>query len=107
MMTTPQGPSEQTRKDAQRGDEARQVLDNPAFRSAFDALKARINLDWAECDLRDKERQILLLQMRKVSDFFEASLIGMVEGGKLAHAKIDVDDMRTDSTTRRLLRKVL
>lgn len=106
-MTTPQGPSEQTRNEAQRGDEARQVLDNPAFRNAFDALKTRINLDWAECDLRDKERQVLLLQMRKVADYFESTLVGMVEGGKLAHARIDVDDMRTDSTTRRLLRKVL
>lgn len=105
-MTAPQV-SEQTRQEAQRGDEARQVLDNPAFRGAFDALKARIGLDWAECDLRDRERQTLLLQMRKVADYFESTLVGMVEGGKLAHAKIDVDDLRIDSPMHRLLRKVL
>lgn len=92
---------------SQRAFEARQVLDNPAFRYAMDGLKAEIVSNWRQAPIRDAEGQRLLLQMAKVCDLFEGMLVGMLESGKLAQAKIDIDDMRSDSTTRRLLRKVL
>jgi hypothetical protein len=92
---------------AQRGLEARQVLDNPAYAVAMAAIRERIAMDWAACDLRDTERQRLLLQMRKVADVFEAALSGLIEGGKLAHARLDLDELRGEGPARKLLRKVL
>jgi hypothetical protein len=95
------------RAEALRGQAAAQVLDNPAFKDAMAGLRAEIIETWKACPIRDTEGQRLLLQLAKLCDKFEATLVGRVHGGKLAESKLDVDDLRNDSTTRRLLRKVL
>ena len=88
-----------------RGIEAAQVLDNPAFRSAIDNMKNDIINEWKKCPVRDREGQMLLLQLIKLADKFEGSLIGMIEGGKLAQHKIDIDSARNENIIRRLARK--
>lgn len=92
---------------AQRGKEAAQVLDNPAFRRAIDSLKASVIAEWKACPVRDREGQLLLLQLAKLADKFEATLVGMVESGKFAQHKIDIDKLRNESAGRRLMRKVV
>jgi len=89
------------------GIEAAQVLDNPAFRSAMDALKADVIATWKAAPIRDTEGQRILLQLAKLADKFEAILVGRIEAGKFANSKIEIDDLRADNATRRLLRKVL
>jgi hypothetical protein len=88
-----------------RGFESSQVLDNPAFKNAMDNLKSEIIAEWKRCPIRDKEGQMLLLQMVKLADKFEGMLIGMVESGKLAQHKIDIDSARDESTIRRWVRR--
>lgn len=90
---------------AQRGFEASQVLDNPVFKEAMDNLKNEIISEWKKCPVRDKEGQLLLLQLIKLSDKFEGMLIGMIEGGKLAQHKIDIDSVRDESVLRKWARK--
>lgn len=90
----------------QRGFEASQVLDNPAYRYAMDSLKEQIVSEWKKCPVRDQEGQLLLLQLAKLAEKFEGTLTGMVEGGKLAQHKIDIDSVRNESTVRRWVRKV-
>ena len=89
-----------------RGFEASQVLDNPAYQSAMEALKAQIVDQWKACPVRDKEGQILLLQLAKLTEKFESILKGMVESGKFAQHKIDIDSARDEHVIRRWARKV-
>lgn len=91
---------------AQRGHEAALVLDNPAFKEALSQLREAVVKQWKECPVRDREGQLLLLQLAKLTDKFEGLLIGMVETGKLAQHRIDIDSVRNESATRRFLRKV-
>ncbi len=94
-------------QQAQRGLEASQVLDNPAYRAAMDALRAEVIEAWKKCPVRDKEGQVLLLQLAKLTDKFEGVLSGMVEGGKFAQRQLELDDMRNESAGRKLMRRVL
>lgn len=94
-------------QQAQRGLEASQVLDNPAYRAAMDALRAEVIEAWKKCPVRDKEGQVLLLQLAKLTDKFEGVLSGMVEGGKFASRQLELDDLRNESAGRKLMRRVL
>ena len=94
-------------QQAQRGLEASQVLDNPAYRAAMDALRAEVIEAWKKCPVRDKEGQVLLLQLAKLTDKFEGILSGMVEGGKFASRQMELDDLRNESAGRKLMRRVL
>jgi hypothetical protein len=92
---------------AQKGFEASQVLDNPAYRAAMDALRAEVVEAWKKCPVRDKEGQVLLLQLAKLTDKFESVLTGMVEGGKFATRQLELDELRNESAGRKLMRRVL
>lgn len=94
-------------QQAQRGLEASQVLDNPAYRAAMDALRAEVVEAWKKCPVRDKEGQVLLLQLAKLTDKFESVLAGMVEGGKFAQRQLELDELRNESAGRKLMRRVL
>jgi len=84
---------------------AQEVLRNEAYRAAMDGMKAQIVQQWKECPVRDKEGALLLLQLAKLCDKFEGMLTGMIEGGKLAQMKIDLDRERDESKLKRLARK--
>ena len=90
----------------QRATEAAQVLDNPAYQEAMQSLKAAVIQQWRECPVRDREGQLLLLQLAKLTDKFESLLNGMLETGKLAQHRIDLDRERNESLAKRFLRKV-
>ena len=82
------------------------VLSNPAYADAMARMKSDVVTAWKDCPVRDREGQLLLLQLAKLAEKFEASLNGMVQGGKLAQHKINVDSERDESRTKRFLRKV-
>lgn len=92
---------------AQRGQDSRQVLDNPAFQAAMTMLRDQVVQQWRGCPVTDKEQQLLLLQLAKLSDKFEGLLIGLIETGKLAQRRIDLDAERNESGARKLMRRVL
>lgn len=92
---------------SQRGLEAGQVLDNEAYKDAMTSLRAQVVEQWKACPIRDKEGQILLLQLAKLADKFEGILQGMVESGKFADRKIKLDELRNESGARKLMRRVL
>lgn len=94
-------------QQAQRGFEAAQVLDNPAYKAAMDALRTEVIEAWKKCPVRDKEGQVLLLQLAKLTDKFEGVLTGMIEGGKFAARQLELDDLRNESAGRKLMRRVL
>jgi len=93
-------------KLVQRGIDATQVLENVVFKESLVILKQAVVDQWKECPVRDKEGQLLLLQLAKLADKFEGILIGIVETGKLAKHKIDMNNLRDESVGRRIVRSV-
>lgn len=89
-----------------RGREASAVLENEAFKSAMASLKSAVLEQWKSCPVRDREGQVLLLQLAKLTDKFESILVGMIENGKLAQNKIELNEIRDESASRRMLRRV-
>jgi len=92
---------------ANRGREAADVLENPAFKAGIEAMRNEVIQQWKSCPIRDAEGQLLLLQLAKLTDKFESMLAGYVQGGKLAQEKININALRNESATRKLMRRVL
>lgn len=92
---------------AQKGFEASQVLDNPAYKAAMEALRTEVIDAWKKCPVRDKEGQVILLQLAKLTDKFEGVLSGMMEGGKFAARQMELDDLRNESAARKMMRRVM
>lgn len=95
-----------TRHDVQRGIDAKAVIDNEAFKEAMALLKTSVVQQWKECPIRDREGQLLLLQLARLADKFEGLLVGAVERGKLAQRKIELDELRDESPARQFFRRV-
>ena len=91
---------------AHQGQQASDVLANEAYIAAMAMLKASINEMWRSTNLRDKEGQTLALQMAQVADRFEGIMSGLVQAGVMASKKLDMNDLRDETATRRFFRKV-
>lgn len=91
----------------QRGIEATQVLESVVFQESLATLRKAVIDQWKDCPIRDREGQMLLLQLAKLTDKFESILVGIVETGKLAKHRIDINNLRDESTPRRFIRKVI
>lgn len=94
-------------QEVQRGIDASAVLDNAAYQEAMALLKTAVIQQWKESSIRDAEGQRLLLQMARIADQFEGLLAGIVERGKLAKKKIDLDNLRNENEARKFMRRVL
>ncbi len=70
------------------GEEARRLLENPAFMEMFKRTREQISLAWQNSDARDTEGQALLLMQAKVLNHMETNVAGMVEQGKLAFSRM-------------------
>lgn len=90
----------------QRGIDATQVLESAVFKEALTILKQAVVDQWKDSPIRDKEGQLLLLQLAKLTDKFEGILIGIVETGKLAKSRIDINALRDETAGRRIMRRV-
>lgn len=91
---------------ALRGKEAAQILDSEVFKDAMTMLKTQVMEQWKQAPIRDREGQVLLLQLAKLTDKLEGILIGIIQTGKLAEQRIDLDKLRDESRPRQMLRKV-
>lgn len=89
-----------------RGQEAARIIESDVFKLALETLRNSVTEQWKNCPIRDKEGQLLLLQLAKLTDKFEGIFIGLVEQGKMVQHKIDLDDARSESTPRRFFRKI-
>ena len=91
---------------AARSTAAESVLGNEAYKAAMDGLKAQIVQQWKDCPVRDKEGALLLLQLATLCDKFEGILSGMIEAGKMAQMRIDLDAERDENKLKKLARKI-
>lgn len=88
---------------AKQGEDARQVLLNPAYIRAMGQLHQLAHAAFKKTDLRDAEGLKIARQFAAVTDDFEAIMRRMVDGGKLA--QMNIDQHRDESTARRAVRK--
>lgn len=93
------------RTDVQTGRQAAEVLENPAYQEAMRVLREAVVQQWLMHPVQDREGALLLLQYAKVTERFEAILSGLVETGKLAHHKIEIDALRDESKLKQVARK--
>lgn len=91
---------------ADLGVEAQHVLNNPAFREALKRMQDDCIAALKTIPIRDDEGRRLWAQTWRLTDKVETTLLGILEQGKLARAKLDIDDVRNESGLRRGLRKV-
>lgn len=82
------------------------MLESAVFQEALTSLRTAVVAQWKDCPVRDREGQLLLLQLAKLTDKFEGLLIGIVETGKHAQHRIDLDSLRDESPARQFFRKV-
>ena len=94
-------------KDVLRGREAQAVLDSEAFKLAMQQMRDSVTEQWKACPVRDREGQVLLLQLAKLTDKFESLLIGMVKTGEFEQRKIDLIAERDEPQARQFMRRVL
>lgn len=66
------------------GNEARAVLNNPAFKDAMQKMKQEVIDRWAACPARDTEGREWLWQHYQVALKFEETLVEALNTGKLA-----------------------
>lgn len=94
-------------EQSNQGRFASDVIDNPSFKAAIQSMREEVIRQWKACPIRDSEGQLLLLQLAKLTDKFEGTLLGFIQGGKLAQEKINLDALRNESAGRKLMRRVL
>lgn len=89
-----------------RGRDAALVLDNESFKVAMQGMKDAVLQQLDDCPMRDHEGRLLLTQLRKLTFKFEGILVGMIDNAKIAQHKLDLDEVRNETRTRRMLRRV-
>ena len=94
-------------QETTRGRDAQAVIESPAFVEAMALLKSSVITQWKESSIRDREGQLLLLQLARLTDTFEGLLVGIVERGKMAQHKIEIDHLRDENKARSMLRRVM
>jgi hypothetical protein len=69
-------------------DQARQVLENPAFHQAFEDVRKEIIQSWQESPARDQEGREKLFQLLKLADKLKMTLQRSLESGQLAKEEL-------------------
>lgn len=77
-------------------DQAKLVLENPAFAQAFDDIKKELTESWMNSPARDAEGREKLFQLIKMAEKLEATLRRSLESGKLAREELRHKQSITD-----------
>jgi len=93
------------RQDVSMGRNASEVLDNPAFIEAKKLMDEAIFLTFKDVPKKDTEGILLMHKYAQVADDFYRVLTGLIERGKLAQHRINVDELRDENALKRAARK--
>ena len=91
---------------ANLGAEAAAVLNNPAFCEALRLMREGAYATFKATSVKDKEGLILVAQAARLTDAVESTLRGILQSGKMAQSRIDIDSARGEGRVRRGLRAV-
>ena len=90
-----------------QGHFAAEVIANQAYQAGIESLKKQVTVQLLACPMTDRDQQVLLIQLAKLTDKFDSILRGFIEAGKLAQHNIKIDKLRNESTARSMMRWVL
>lgn len=93
-------------RDVQRGIEAAQVLENPAFKDALADLRQTAVDHMISQQIADTEGQRHALMFVKVVDKFEQLLLGRIQAGRFAEHVIEDEKERKKGLLRRALHAI-
>ncbi|VTU37042.1 hypothetical protein [Variovorax sp. PBL-E5] len=91
---------------AHLGAEAAQVLSNPAFSEALRLMRESAYTTFKRMPIKDAEGLVLAAQAARLTDAVESTLRGMLQAGKMAQSRIDLNSARSESKLRRGMRAV-
>jgi hypothetical protein len=83
-------------QEAQRGNRAQQILDDPLVKAALDAIGERIIEEWRMCPVKDVEMREKLWMMFNMRHRFIDSMREHIDTGKLAKHQIAEEVKRKD-----------
>lgn len=85
--------------DSNLGQYAAQVLDNPAYKLAWQLMRDEIVSAWSGMPVNDTAAQQLVLQQMKLLDRVQSTFNGLVQKGRMASAQLPTKADR-DLTTK-------
>lgn len=72
--------------EAQRGQLAKSVLDNPVYQDAYKKIEEALTRTWRES--RDRDEREELHRLLKSLDKVQALVLGVMKSGEIAEAKL-------------------
>lgn len=93
--------SDQLQREAQRGQQAQDLLDNDLYKESWASVESAIIQKWKDCGIREKDSQLELKQMFHVLSEVRRYVQIMAETGRMANIQ-----MTTDSKVKNFARKI-
>lgn len=75
-------------KQISRGQQAKDILENPLLQDSLKAIRNKLDTEWKNSPLRDVEGREKIFFLVKAIDELEAMLISEMETGKLASEQL-------------------
>jgi len=83
--------SDQLEREAARGQQAKDLLENELYKEAWDKVESAIIQKWKDCGIREKDSQLELKQMFHVLSEVKRYVQVVVETGKMAQIQLTRD----------------
>ena len=79
-------------QESQRGVLAQQILDNPIYREAITATKAKLFEEWANTKWYQNKKRQEIWRMYRATEGIEAQIQRVMQTGKMGRATLDNRD---------------
>lgn len=83
--------SDQLEREAARGQQAKDLLENELYKEAWDKVESAIIQKWKDCGIREKDSQLELKQMFHVLSEVKRYVQVVAETGKMAQIQLTRD----------------
>ena len=79
----------ETEKEIQRGQQAKQILEDPIYVEAIQKVSQELDQEWINSPIRDTEGREKIYMMKKMLNVLHVQLKSVMETGKLATKQVD------------------
>ena len=79
----------ETEKEIQRGQQAKQILEDPIYVEAIQKVSQELDQEWINSPIRDTEGREKIYMMRKMLGVLHVQIQSVMETGKLASKQVD------------------
>ena len=79
----------ETEKEIQRGQQAKQILEDPIYVEAIQKVSQELDQEWINSPIRDTEGRERIYMMKKMLNVLLVQIKSVLETGKLASKQIN------------------